>query len=256
MRLSATLLTCLLTLLPASLLASWSTSSYEKEGFILPYQLYSPSLSADEKVPLVIYLHNAIEAGKDNKKQLYTGQNIGPDYFANPRIQDMQKAYVLAPQTPKDLFWVKVPPGEYNYQEIPTSTALSALLALVSQLASRSDVDQNWIYLAGHAQGGSAVWFAALTTPDLFAAIAPIAGSGSPDAAKRLIHMPIWTFHGDADKVSPVLYTRNMVDAIVKEGGSTALLRYTEIEGGDHESAWRLAFTGKQLWEWFLKQRK
>lgn len=256
MRLSAQLLSCLLILMPCNLLASWSASSYEKDGIVLPYQLYSPALEARQKVPLVIYLNDSTGTEKDNKKPLHTRQTNGPDYFASQPIQSMQKAYVLAPRTPKDNNWVKVPPGEYNFQEIPSSTVLSALLELVSQLASNSEVDENRIYLAGHGQGGSGVWFAAMTTPDLFTAIAPIAGAGSPGAAKQLTRLPVWTFHGDADKVAPVLYTQNMVDAIIRAGGSTERLRYTEIEGGDHESAWREAFKGHQLWQWFLEHRK
>ncbi|WP_079253579.1 dienelactone hydrolase family protein [Endozoicomonas arenosclerae] len=255
MRLSATLLSCLLILLPDSLMASWSISSYEKDGFILPYQLYSPSLAEDEKAPLVIYLHDAVEAGTDNRKQLYTGQNIGPDYFTSQRIQSMQKAYVLAPQTPRDSYWVKVPAGEFNYQEVPSSIALSALLKLIDKLAERSEVDPKRIYLVGHAQGGTGVWFAALSMPELFAAVAPLAGASSPDAGKRLTQTPIWAFHGDSDKVTPVLFTRNMVDAIIRAGGTSALLRYTEIEGGNHDSAWREAFKGDQLWQWLLKHK-
>ncbi|WP_252177816.1 phospholipase [Endozoicomonas sp. 4G] len=255
-RLSAQLLSCLLILLPCQLLADWSTSSYEKDGIVLPYQLYSPALAPRQKVPLVIYLNDSPEAGKESKKPLNSKQTVGPDYFASQPIQTMQKAYVLAPRPPADRYWVKVPPGEFNFQEIPSSTALSSLLELVSQLASNSEIDENRIYLAGHGQGGSGVWFAAMTTPDLFTAIAPIAGAGSPDAAKQLTRLPVWTFHGDADKVTPVLYAQNMVDAIIRAGGSTQRLRYTEIEGGNHESAWREAFRGHQLWQWFLKHRK
>lgn len=61
---------------------AWAKRVFEGQNLELPYQLFSPAVQTSKKLPLVIYLHGSGEAGTDNELQMYTGLNVGPDYFA------------------------------------------------------------------------------------------------------------------------------------------------------------------------------
>lgn len=233
----------------------WQAQHYQDGNFDLPYQIYHPQDA--EKLPLVIHLHGTGEAGFDNQAQLYAGQHIGPDYFASEDIQAIQKAIVLAPQTPENIRWASTSIEPYDFSTTPSTPSMAALLKLVDNLLETDpSIDSSRIYLTGLSRGGQGVWYAALQRPDFFAAIVPIAGSSSPEYAKRLINLPIWTFHGDKDTTTDVTYTRSMVDAILQAGGTTNYIRYTEVPGGEHANSWLTAFKDDQLYRWLLSHHR
>lgn len=64
----------------------------------MPYQIYPPQSA--KKLPLELHLHGTDKEGIDNQVQLYKGQRIGWNYFASDDIQAIQKAVMLASQTP------------------------------------------------------------------------------------------------------------------------------------------------------------
>ncbi len=233
----------------------WQAQHFQDEHFDLPYQIYHPQSA--EKLPLVIHLHGTGEAGIDNQAQLYKGQHIGPDYFTNDDIQAIQKAIVLAPQTPDAIRWASTSIEPYDFSSTPSTPSMTALLELVDHLLETDpSIDASRVYLTGLSRGGQGVWNAALQRPDFFAAIVPIAGSASPADAKRLVNLPIWTFHGDKDTTTNVAYTRAMVDAILQAGGTTNNIRYTEVAGGEHADSWLAAFKDEQLYRWLLTHQR
>ncbi|MCI1679000.1 MAG: hypothetical protein LKK36_15025 [Ewingella americana] len=252
---TSTSMTILLLSLSPCQAKGWEKGNFHSEKIDLPYQLYTPEKNST-LLPLVIYLHGTGQAGSDNQAQLYQGENIGPDYFTSPVSQSHQAAYVLAPQTPAAIRWASTSLAEYDFKQTPITSSMENLLALIDKTLAQYPIDKNRIYLAGLSRGGQGVWYAALLRPDYFAAIVPIAGSGSPEYAQKLIKLPIWVFHGTDDQVTDVNYSRNMVDSIIKQGGSSRYLRYTEIEGGNHESSWLTAHKNSELWQWMSKQNK
>jgi len=248
------LATALLTALPAY--ADWSKQQVEVEGFNLPYQLFEPE-NVVGKIPLVIHLHGSGEAGVDNEKQMYSGQNIGPDYFASDDIQAIQAAYVLAPQTPGPMRWANTSLAPYDFSSTPSTPSMTTLLALIDNMVKEnSHIDTGRIYMTGLSRGGQGVWNAAFQRPELFAAIVPIAGSASPKDAVTIKDIPTWAFHGSCDPVTKPKYTKDMVDAMIRAGGSTQWIRYTEIECGGHDSSWLTAFSNANLYQWMLKQHQ
>lgn len=234
----------------------WQKQQYAHKAYDLPYQWYTPADAGKEKLPLVVVLHGTYEAGRDNQQHMLKGTNVGPDYFARAKIQAIQKAYILAPQTSLPVRWASTGIPEYDLSTTPITPSMAALLSLIDEAVRTKAVDPRRIYLVGLSRGGQGAWNAAFHRPDLFAAIAPIAGSGSPKDGARLINMPAWAFHGDQDEITDVAYTRNMVDAIIKAGGSTKTIRYTEIQGGDHADSWLTAYHGEDLWRWLLDHKK
>ena len=234
---------------------SWEEQHYVHESFNLPYQIYHPK--SKEKLPLIIHLHGTGEAGIDNKAQLYKGKNIGPDYFASPKIQAIQKAIVLAPQTPAEIRWASTSIEPYDYSTTQSTVSMTALLSLIDALIEKDKkVDSSRIYITGLSRGGQGVWNAALQRPELFAAIVPIAGSSSPADANRLIGLPIWAFHGDEDTTTSVDYSREMIDALIRAGGTTKEIRYTEIPAGEHADSWLTAFKDEQLYKWLISHHR
>ncbi|MEI6898144.1 MAG: prolyl oligopeptidase family serine peptidase [Psychromonas sp.] len=233
----------------------WQAKLYTLQDFVLPYEIYKPVVK--QKVPLIIHLHGSGEAGTDNKAQLYLGKNIGPDYFSSDAIQKIQKAYVLAPQTPKNIRWANTTLAPYDFKNTPSTKSMSALLNLIDQLIKQNPmIDPNRIYMTGLSRGGQGVWNAALQRPDFFAAIVPIAGSASVKDVGIINALPIWAFHGDADEVTKVEYTRELIDALIRSGGSTNTIRYTEVQDGTHESSWKTAFQNEQLYHWMITHKK
>ena len=100
--------------------------------------------------------------------------------------------------------------------------------------------------------GGGGVWDLIGRRPDLFAAAVPICGAGDSSIAPRLIHLPIWCFHGDADKLVDVQYARTMIAALKKAGGHP---RYTEYPGVGHDSYVK-AFAEPELSDWLFNQKR
>jgi predicted peptidase len=236
-------------------MVGWAEHRFEHNDFELPYQLYTPA-EDPAPAPLVIYLHGTGAVGTDNQAQLYPGHHFGPAYFASAGAQQMQRAFVLAPQTPAPIRWASSTLEEYDWRVTPPTPSMAALLALLDTLKSVPAIDQRRIYLAGHSRGGQGVWNGALHRPHDFAALVPIAGAGSPPDAGRIAHVPLWAFHGDADPITPVTVTRRMLAALRAAGAAETHLRYTEIADGDHDSAWLEASKDLALWAWLLSWQR
>ncbi len=251
-----TILMSIFLLLPApTTYANWQQENYHNNGFTLPYQLFTPQ--AKGKLPLIIHLHGSGEAGKDNIAQMYLGTQFGPQYFAAKPHQQLQPSFILAPQTPAPMRWASTTLEPYSLQSTPSTPSMTALLHLIdNMLATNSNIDPNRVYIAGLSRGGQGVWNAILQRSDLFSAAVAIAGSGDTSEAHRIAHMPIWVFAGESDVITDVNYSRSMVDALYRTGGSSAHIRYTEILGGDHSSSWRTAYANSDLYKWLIQHQK
>jgi predicted peptidase len=97
-----------------------------------------------------------------------------------------------------------------------------------------------------------------LLRPDLFAAAVPIAGGGDPALMQRLVNTPIWAFHGAADPVVPVTYSRDSVAALRTLGGQP---RYTEYPDGTYfepyeHFSWVYAYSNEEMRAWLFRQAK
>lgn len=226
----------------------WVKGNFKYKNFNLPYQIFKPS-DIKNDIPLVIYLHGSGEAGTDNEKQMYKGTNIGPQYFSSEENQKLQKAYVLAPQTTEDIRWASTNLNEYDFKNTPITPSMDALLHLIDILEKELKVDSKRIYIAGLSRGGQGVWNAAMNRPEKFAAIVPIAGSGSPKDTDLIKHIPVWAFHGDADDVTPIKVSENMVKALKEKNTN---VKFTIVKNGDHESSWLEAHKNSDLWKWMI----
>ena len=91
--------------------------------------------------------------------------------------------------------------------------------------------------------------------PTTFAAVVPIAGGGDPNQlAANLVDQDIWAFHGNADNIVSVGWSRQMVRGIRALGGSK--IRYTEYDGVGHVGSWERAYADRDMVDWMFAKRR
>jgi predicted peptidase len=79
--------------------------------------------------------------------------------------------------------------------------------------------------------GAIGTWKIAPKFPEIWAALAPFAGSGTPSTLERIRHIPQFVVHGDDDRTVSVQGSRSMV-AQAKDLGID--VTYVEVPGGSH----------------------
>jgi predicted peptidase len=223
------------------------------------YRIYVPKDRVQgEKLPIMLYLHGSNRRGNDNQSQL-------ADLYENIKgFPQNWQFIVVIPQCRDDLFWA----GPMAEQ------AMAALDATVKEFNG----DENRLYIAGYSMGGFGVWQAAITYPDKFAAIIPVAGGVEPvgepserdkallskqvaaaasapnvyDAyANVLKNKAIWIVHGEKDESIPVDQARKMFAALKTAGNAKVV--YNELPGVGHGSVVP-AFSDPKLFEWLQNQ--
>lgn len=201
-----------------------------------PYALYLPDdIASDEPRPIVLFLHGAAERGTDGSKPTRVG--LGPALGRHP---DRYPAIVVFPQCPPGEFWS--PP------------MLDIAMAALETVALECGADADRAYVTGISMGGFGTYLLGATMPDRFAALVPICGGGEAQAmAEKLKDLPIWIFHGAADPVVHVEYSREMAQSIRAAGGTN--VRYTEYPRVAHNS-WDRAYDDPALPAWLFAQRR
>lgn len=221
------------------------------DGHVFKYRLLTPEkIEPGRKYPLVLFLHGAGERGDDNKSQL----KYLPTWMSQPGWRGKYNCYVLAPQCPTGRKWVNVDwsARTHTTPEQP-SHEMRAVIQMLQRTMANHPVDADRIYLTGLSMGGYGSWDLAVRHPDWFAAVAPICGGGDERMADRLVDLPVWAWHGEADRAVPVQRSRNMIQAVRKAGGEP---KYTELDGVGHNS-WTPAYTREDgVLPWLFKQRR
>jgi predicted peptidase len=122
------------------------------------------------------------------------------------------------------------PPADPNTRRVQQLSE-EDVMQVLARVKRTYRVDEQRVYLMGHSMGGIGTWKIAAKYPDVWAAIAPLSGSGIPDTLGRIRSVPEIIVHGDADPTVNVAGSRNMV-AKLKELG--AEFSYIEVPGGLH----------------------
>ncbi|HJQ68838.1 MAG TPA: prolyl oligopeptidase family serine peptidase [Blastocatellia bacterium] len=201
------------------------------DNTLQPYRVFVPASYDRAKAhPLVVALHGM--GGDENS------------YF------DSYKDGAFKVEAERRGYIVACPKGRE-----PASMYLGAaeqdVLDVIAEVRRAYNVDADRIYVTGHSMGGFGSWSIAMSRPELFAAIAPIAGGGNPIGMKKIAHIPQLVVHGDNDKTVPVERSRMMVTAGKSAG---AEIKYLEIPGGNHIDV--AAATFKDVFDWFDAHRR
>jgi len=202
----------------------------------LDYLLYLPAdygKDQGKKWPLIFFLHGSGERGSDVNKVKIHGP---PKLIAQNADSPVKQFIVVSPQCPSTQ-------RGWNVFDLE---------ALLDDVLSKYNVDQDRVYLTGLSMGGFGTWEWATRNPDRFAAIAPMCGGGNTALARRLKSLPIWVFHGDADPTVPVKNSDNMVEALKAAGAD---VKYTRYPGVGHD-CWTQSYNNPELFEWFLSHHR
>ena len=215
---------------------SFQASSIKTEKLdAFGYWLYTPE-NPTENMPLIVYLHGASGRGED--LDLVLADEDFPKYLQSGELGDVQ-AYVLIPQLPSDL---------RSWSDISDS-----LYSLIQKIVSDFSIDIENISLAGFSMGGTGVWELAVEYPDLFARIAPLAGSarGVLEYASLLKEIPVRAFVGADDTVITPNSSKQMVAKLQNAGADAQI---TVLDGTDHVSIPSLVYHDEsvRLVEWLL----
>lgn len=196
------------------------------------YEIYYPKSYQPEPGkpwPLLLFLHGAGEKG-DNLEVLKR-QGL-PKLLATRQDFPFVVAY---PQCPRHAYWRNDLLNEW-----------------LDEVLAKVNADTNRVYLTGISMGGYGTWNWAAANPEKFAAIIPICGGGDLNKAIRLVHMPIWAFHGAKDDVVPLTETTDMVAGIRALGGNVELTLYPHLK---HDS-WTDTYNNPVIYDWLLQHKR
>ena len=225
------------------------------ESRTFKYQVFVPAQwTKDKKWPVILFLHGSGERGADGRRQTDEGL---PRRLRN---QSDFPAIVVMPQCRRRQWW---------WDRDMEAQAFQAL----SDASQEFNGDPDRTYLTGLSMGGYAAWAFGYKYPDRFAAIVPVCGgvtsrrgvqppdwhpaSRAPDdpyreTARALRSVPIWAFHGAADRTVPVSESRKLSAALK---ALDAEVQYTEYPGVPHNS-WDRAYAEPELIPWLLSQTR
>ena len=193
---------------------------------ILPYRTYVPTgYTGAKPFPLIIALHG-LGGTEDSFFDNYE-KKLPPLAESHGYIVAAPLGYRVDGSYGWGLGTAPEDPNTRRTQDFSEQDVMQ-VLARVRQLYR---VDDSRIYLMGHSMGAIGAWKIGPKYPDIWAAIAPFAGSGAPATLERIRSVPQIIVHGDADPTVNVAGSRAMV-AKLKELGTE--FKYIEVPGGLH----------------------
>lgn len=228
---------------------TYTGGEYIGESF--DYRLLTPpGIESGQTFPLVLYLHGADRRGTDNCAQL----GFLPAWMTEPRRREQFPCFLIAPQCRPNRPWVETPRAfDRQAPRQPPGAQMQVVINILEEVVREFPVDPARLYLTGLSMGGYAAWDLGTRLAERWAAVAPICGGGDELYADRLVGVPVWAWHGDADDVVPVRKSRRMIDAIRQAGGQP---KYTELAGVGHD-CWTAAYTAPDgVVPWMFQQRR
>lgn len=228
------------------------------DGMEHRYRVFVPPQWTDDgSWPVVLALHGGGGYGSDGLRQ--TQEGLAPAVQRHP---ERFPALIVFPQVPAN--------GTPGWQELGGQIALATLDRTIDEFHG----DRSRVVVTGLSIGGNGAWFLAYHHAERFAGVLVVCGFvaermgtmypirypslvpgvADPSAlvARRLAGIPIWMFHGSADRTVPVEQSRRMAAALHAQG---AEFQYTELPGVDH-NAWDIAYDRQDVARWLVGQHR
>lgn len=187
--------------------------------------------------PLIVFLHSLEERGGplcaliDNP----AGQGKGLAAFALER-DDFPFA-TLSPLCPKGSYWT------FLHRR---------LAALIREVSAERGLSGAPILLCGASMGGIGAWSMGMAYPELFTAVAPMAGAVYTPPIRprfaRLGDIPVWAYHARGDRSIPFDKAYASMAKLLADGGEGELFAVDSDEHYVHERV----FAEGLLFERFL----
>jgi len=228
---------------------------YSDDELSLNYRiLYPKDFDESKTYPLTLFLHGIGERGNDNELQLTYVNKV----FLKPENYDNYRSIVIFPQAPLNDNWssrvITDNPIRQVFPENENPTnSLKMVIKLMDSLSNENYVDNKRIYLSGLSNGAMGSFELLKNRPNMFASAVLICGGGNPSWAKEFAKTtPVWVAHGsDDDVVFPEL-SINMVEAILKQGGSPKFTLYEKVNHG----SWFNVFSDPNYLKWMFSYTK
>jgi predicted esterase len=196
------------------------------DNTLQPYRIFVPAGYDRAKAhPVIIALHGM--GGDENS--YFDGYENGAF-----KVEAEKRGYIVA--CPKG----RQPASMYR------GPAEQDVMDVLAEVRRVYNVDPDRIYLTGHSMGGFGTWAIAMHHPEVFAALAPVAGGGNPLELSKIVQIPELVVHGDADMTVRVESSRTMVEAARKLGIE---VKYIEVPKGSHVNV--VVPTFKDVFDWF-----
>jgi len=201
----------------------------EIDGSVQRYAVAVPEeYDGSKPFPLIVALHGA---GGDH----WSAMKMVNGFSAFVVGAEKSNKHFFPPDLPPD-FIIACPNGHGYKGPGYRGTGEYDVMKVIKEMFANYNIDPDRVYLTGASKGGRGTWEIGMKHPELFAAIAPVAGA--PDRAEELIKevgdMKFYVFHGRNDKIIRVEPDRKMVVMLMEAG---AQIEYDEIEDMGHEAS-------------------
>ena len=213
-----------------------------KDGTEIDYWIMSPAkIDKDRQYPLVLALHGR------------GGSTMAAKELGSNALREQYPCFVMAPASTSSGHWAR-PAGlaKRRKKGKNTKSMLPAALEAMDAVIKKHPINSSRVYVTGQSMGGTGTFGAMFLRPKAFAAAIRVCGGWDPQAAGKMKNIAIWVFHGETDKVVPTKYSRSMVEALTKAGGSP---KYTEYPGVGHNS-WSKTYASPETWKWLFDQAR
>ena len=202
------------------------------DGELVRYRVFVPAgYDATRSYPLIIAIHSGAGPGTyfDWETNL-SNERTAPKENQLKRLAQERGYIVVCPSGRGGSFGEFLSPrGEAD------------VLDVLRRVRDVYSVDPERVFLTGWSVGSDAVWHIGVAHPELFRAIAPVAGSAewlSPDKARNAAHLRVLFSAGASD--SSVAAARR-TSALAKE--LLAEFTYVEYPETTHDAVWAKALT-------------
>jgi poly(3-hydroxybutyrate) depolymerase len=192
---------------------------------VMPYRVYVPTkYTGAVPAPLVIALHGL--GGSEG--------SLFDSYAKQPVALAEQHGFLMAAPLgyrPDGFYGAGIVGSSDDAARRRAALSEQDVLEVLRLMKSHYKVDERRVYLIGHSMGAIGAWHLASKFPDVWAALGPFSGTGSPALAEGMKAIPQIVVHGDADPTVRVEGSRAMVAALKTLG---ATVTYIEVPGGNH----------------------
>jgi poly(3-hydroxybutyrate) depolymerase len=201
------------------------------------YMVFIPAAyRADQKWPVLLYLHGSGSRGSDGKLPLVAG--IGAQIQARASTLPL---IVVFPQCED----VECRAAEGWRAASPDARRA---LAILEEVERDYSVDKQREILSGLSMGGFGTWEIAAENPGRWSAIVPLAGLGDVSKARKFKNLPVWAFHGSKDVEVKPDEQRRMIEAVRDAGGRAYFTLLPEVR----HNIINVVFGDDALYEWML----